>query len=366
MSSEKAPDSSRRDFLTGRAARSQLEQTGEQLADALLESDAAPGPLTSGDTIRLSARAMACEFCVIMNPGPATQIMHASAALDMLDSLEDQMSVYRSHGELSQLNRRAGTEPVTVDPRLFALLAEARRLWSDTEGAFDITSGPLIALWSDCRKQGRVPTTKEVDDCRRRCGMQHVSFDDERGQVRFQCSGLELNLGGIGKGEALDRAGRILQDHGMENWLFHGGRSSILARGDHNGQGGWPVGIKNPLFTRERYGTLLLRDRAMSSSGSNIQYYRSGGRRYGHILDPRTGWPADELLSATALAPTAAEADALSTAFFVLGVEKTKAYCDNRKQASAILFPRPRRGRALEPILFGLPEGALSTPAGTA
>jgi thiamine biosynthesis lipoprotein len=119
------------------------------------------------------------------------------------------------------------------------------------------------------------------------------------------------------------------------------------------------VGVKNPLFTDERYATLLLRDQAMATSGSNIQYFRFQGRRYGHILDPRTGWPADELLSVTVLAPTAAEADALSTAFYVLGLEKALEYCDNHPSIGALLVPPPQQGRRLEPVVRNISDDAL-------
>ena len=161
-------------------------------------------------------------------------------------------------------------------------------------------------------------------------------------------------MGGIGKGYALDRIGQLLLDDGLDNWLFHGGNSSLLARGDHNAMGGWPVGLRNPLFPKQRLATVLLRDCALSTSGTGVQHFRVEGERYGHILDPRTGWPAEELLSVTVLAPTAAEADALSTAFFVMGVESSQQYCDNREGVGAILIPPPRQGRTLEPNVCGI------------
>ncbi|MCH7988965.1 MAG: FAD:protein FMN transferase, partial [Planctomycetes bacterium] len=156
-----------------------------------------------------------------------------------------------------------------------------------------------------------------------------------------------------------DRGGELLVEDGLQDWLFHGGHSSILARGDHNGCGGWPVGIRNPLFPKQRLATILLKDCALSSSGSGVQHFRHAGKRYGHILDPRTGRPVEGMLSVTVLAPTAAEADALSTAFFVIGVEKTLKHCDNRDDISVLLIPPPRRGRTLEPVVCGMPDGVL-------
>ena len=175
-----------------------------------------------------------------------------------------------------------------------------------------------------------------------------------------------MNLNGIGKGYALDRAAELLagaeSEYEIRNWLLHGGHSSVLARGEHfhpgteGSVGGWPVGIRNPLFPDERLATLLLRNQAMGTSGSGVQYFRVGGKRYGHVLDPRTGWPVDHLLSVTVLADSAAEADALSTAFFVMGLEKAIEFCQNRPDVRALLIPPPHRGRTLEPVVCGIPD----------
>jgi thiamine biosynthesis lipoprotein len=359
MNREPATTNTRREFLTGRGLRSRIEEAGNRLADEIV-GDSRPAEVpVAGSTVRLAARAMACEFSVVMNPGPPEQVMVASSALDGLDVLEQQMSAYRPDSELSKINRRAHAEPATVEPQLFELLLLAREISRFTDGAFDPTSGPLIALWRDCRQAGRIPAQTELAACLERTGIEHVEFDEKLCTVRFHRPNMEFNLGAIGKGYALDRGGAVLKQQGLDNWLYHGGHSSILAAGCHNGHDGWPVGIGNPLFTSERFGTLLLRDRAMSTSGSNIQFFRHDGRRYGHILDPRTGWPAEELLSVTVVAPTAAEADALSTAFFVLGVEKTLEYCDNRPQIGVLMVPQPRQGRRLAPTVHGIADDVL-------
>lgn len=358
MNPQPAPNT-RREFLTGQALRARIEHAGDALADRLVDAADEPGVPVAGSTVRLATRAMACEFCIIMNPGPPKQVMIASDALDMIHVLEDQMSVYRANSELSQLNRRAHAEPVAVEPALFDLLLETKKISRVTAGAFDPTSGPLISLWQRCRQQGRIPRDDEIADCLERTGIGHVGFDKDTQTVRFDRPGVELNLGAIGKGFALDRSAKLLRQRGLDNWLYHGGHSSILAAGDHNGQGGWPVGIGNPLFTTDRFGTILLRDAAMSTSGSNIQFFRHEGRRYGHILDPRSGRPAEQFLSVTVVAPTATEAEGLSTAFFVLGVEKTLAYCDNHPNIGALLVPQPRLGRRLEPIVRGISDDVL-------
>jgi thiamine biosynthesis lipoprotein len=155
---------------------------------------------------------------------------------------------------------------------------------------------------------------------------------------------MELNLGAVGKGHALDRAATRLAEAGLENFLLHGGRSSVLARGRRNAdEQGWRVGIVHPLRADVRLAEVRLADRGLGTSGSGTQYFRHRGKRYGHILDPRTGRPAEGVLSATVLAPTAAEADALSTAVYVLGVERGLAFCATRPElAAAIVAPGAR------------------------
>lgn len=360
--------SNRRDFLAGKSLRAEVEATSRAAGDALLgeingrdssqqaEEEAQP---EGGETLRLETRAMACTFSVIMNPGEHQRMWVASDALELVHQLEQQMTVYRDDSELSLINRTAADEPVRVESRLFDLLGKCHELAQVTQGAFDPTAGPLITLWRRCRDEGSIPTQTDVDNCRHVTGIEHVSLETSTSSVSYDRHGVELNLGGIGKGYALDRCSEQLMKQRFDGFVLHGGQSSLLARGDHNQQGGWPVGIGNPLFTEKRLGTILLRDQAMSTSGSNIQYFRHKGRRYGHILDPRTGWPAEGTLSVTVVARSAAVADALSTAFFVGGVEIARQCCDNLSNVGAVLIPKPERGRRVRPIVIGIPDDQL-------
>lgn len=349
--------SSRREFISGKSLRSEVEASARQVGDAFVDGavEQRPHPV-GGETLRLETRAMACHWSVIMNPGAHGRVWVASDALEMVHSLEQQMTVYRDDSEMSRINREASDQPTEVEAALFELLLRCRELARLTERAFDPTSGPLIALWRRCRDVGRIPTQEEIDDCQTRCGIEHVELNAESRTVGFDREGVNLNLGGIGKGYALDRIADQLERDQFDGFAIHGGHSSVLARGDHNAQGGWPVGIGNPLFTDKRLGTLLLRDQAMSTSGSNIQYFRHDGRRYGHILDPRTGWPVEGTLSVTVVAPSAAVADALSTAFFVGGVEIARRCCDTLPDVGMILIPFPEHGRRVRPVVSGISE----------
>ncbi len=349
----------RRDFLSGRAIQQQIAAAGEAMADELNAASQLPRTPESGPTVRLGKQAMACDFDVILNPGPAARIDAASSALDVVDSLEEQLSVYQPDSEVSRINATAVERRVEVEPRLFELLRLARQVSDDTGGGYDITTGPLIALWRRCKTEYRLPASQELADGLSLVGMSKVEFDLERSAVRFTRSGMEFNLGSIGKGYALDRAAEVLVEQGVGEFLLHGGKSSLLARGPHHQHRGWPIGISNPLFPDKTLATILLVDAGLSTSGSNIQYYRLDGKRYGHILDPRTGWPAEGLASVTVLAPTAALAEALSTAFFVIGVENAQRYCHNHPEIKALLIPAPEPGQRLRIVNCGLPADEL-------
>lgn len=344
--------SNRREFLTGQALQNAVGAAGESLADAIL-----PPPPSRGPNLVLRTTAMACDFDVILNPdGPAHQVRAASEALDQVQALEDQCSVYRPHSELSRLNQVAADRRVSVEPGLYRLLRRAVAISGRTDRAFNPAAGALIRLWKQSRVEDRLPTVEECAASVGCCDLAMIDWDDEDSSVRFRRDGLAFDLGAIGKGYAVDEAARILGEQGVSSFLVHGGRSSVLARGGHAGHAGWPVGLNNPLLPDQPYLTLLLKDAAFSTSGTAVQGFRHAGKRYGHILDPRTGWPADKLLSVSVIAPDAALADALSTAFFILGVENALRCCDNFENVGLILFPPPRQGRRLEPVFHNVPD----------
>jgi thiamine biosynthesis lipoprotein len=304
----------------------------------------------------LRTNAMATDFDVILNPdGPEQQLAAASEALDEVHRLEAQLTIYRDDSELSQINRLAHDGPFAVEPNLYQLLRRAAEIHTLTDGAFDPASGALIQLWRRARREARIPTPDEVTQALARTGMARVRWIDQRNSVAFDRPGVAIDLGAIGKGYAVDRAGKILSQRGVNDWLVHGGKSSVLAQGTHAGHDGWPIGLRNPLLPDRPYLTLLLKDAALSTSGTAVNWFRHAGKRYGHILDPRTGWPVETMLSVSVIAPEAALSDALATAFFVLGVEKALACCDNFSEVGLILFPLPKDGRTLEPIFHRVP-----------
>ena len=228
-----------------------------------------------------------------------------------------------------------------VEDRLFQLLQFAAHLGLSTQGAFDIATGALIKAWGFYQRQGRVPTVAERIEAMNKTGMRHVILDSERRIVRYLRPGLEINLGGIGKGYVLDRVGEMLSNScGIRSALLHGGSSSVLALGTPPGQPrGWPVALRHPWEVDQNLGIVNLKGQALGTSAATHQYFEYNGRKLGHLLDPRTGWPAEQVQQVSVIAPSAAEADALSTAFFVLGIEAVRRYCETHPTIGAIVVP---------------------------
>lgn len=290
--------------------------------------------------LRFARHAMATQFEVLLPFGTPGAMEIAEEALDLVDRLEEQLTVFRDHSEVSRLNRLAADGPVSVDERLFQLLTRAAQLTTETDRAYDVTTGALTKAWGFYKRQGRVPSAEERAEVLESVGTKHLEFDEQRRTVRYLRLGLEINLGSIGKGYALDRAGQLLREREVQVGLLHGGHSSVLAIGtDPTDRRGWAVGVRHPWQTERRLAVLRLRDRALGTSAATFQHLEYNGRKLGHILDPRTGWPAEGMASATVVAPTAAEADALATAFFILGVEKSAAYCQVHADVGALLLP---------------------------
>jgi FAD:protein FMN transferase len=291
--------------------------------------------------LRASRKAMATLFEVLLPFGSPNAHAAAEAALDRIDELEDQLTVYRDHSEVSRLNATAADGDVEVERGLFDLIELSAHITRQLHGAFDIATGALIKTWGFYKREGRVPTPAERAEAMSRTGTRFLALDRERRTVRYLRPGLEINLGGIGKGYALDRAAELLANEwNVSSALLHGGSSSVRALGTPPGQPrGWPIAIKHPWETERRLGTVYLDGVALGTSAATFQHFAYNGRTLGHLLDPRIGWPAEGIQQASVIAPTATEADALSTAFFVLGVEPTAEFCRSRPDIGVVLLP---------------------------
>lgn len=288
----------------------------------------------SGDHwVRVHRVAMACRFEVMLPSDDAINVEAARAALDEADEIDSLLTVFRDGGETAELNHRAAAEAVVVSDGLFDILQRSAALSAATGGAFDVTSAPLDRCWEFLRQNGHVPDDVEIEEARAIAGMQHVILDRTAGTVTFARQGVEIHFGQIGKGYALDRMADVLRARGARRALLSAGRSSVLAIG---GRGrGWPVDLWPRLASRT--GRLWVRNGAVGMSGAGEPFTVVDGQRYGNVIDPRTGHPADGVLAASAVARDAATAEALSAAFLVGGPALAESYCTAHPGTMAIL-----------------------------
>jgi thiamine biosynthesis lipoprotein ApbE len=386
---------------------------------------AAPFP----EPLRLARHAMATRFELALHGADPVALRAAGEeALDEIERLEDQLSLFRPASDIAHANARAAREPVRVSPAVFGLLQHARRLSDETGGAFDITIGPLMQCWGLLGETGRVPGAEEVAAARTKMGMHLVTLDERDLTVGFAREGVMLDLGAIGKGFALQRAAELLRDAGVASALLHGGTSTVCALGAPPGAGAWKVAIEcppdqaplapqadadatrgcapqgavgfppsplpagvaavdgprahddrrapsgSPMSASDRtvvhgryfecdsdgprpvcLAVVPLRDEALSVSAFWGKSFRVGGRTFGHVLDPRTGWPTSAAALAAVVTPSATDADALSTALLTLGAGGLEAVMKLRPGSRALVLtpragPTPARVRA-----FGIP-----------
>ncbi len=290
-----------------------------------------------------SRETMACTGTVRACGPDASALPGAvGAALDELDRLDRLLSHYRPASALSRVNREAANGPVRVEPELLDLLDLCLRWSRESDGAFDVTVGPLMKAWGFFRDEGRVPGKEDLARALAVVGYRHVALDREAGTVRFERPGVELDLGGIGKGYAVDRVIALLQRRGVASALVNLGGSSVYGLGAPPGREAWEIGIQDPTDPAKIALTVSLRDRALSVSGGYARFFEENGVTYAHVMDPRTGRPVQGVLSVAVLARTATDGDALDNVLFVEGVDRALPVLERRRPTEALFFlPKP-------------------------
>lgn len=270
-----------------------------------------------------------CELVAITPPHQVDSAEEALAeAEELLRDLEAQMSVYLERSRLSVFNAAPAGESFPLTDDLAAVLKDARQAWQDSDGAFDVTVYPLVELWTACAKAGAPPTDEQLAAAVARVGMDKLQLDD--GTATKLAEGVRVDLGGIAKGYAVDRATELLQKQRWPGGMVNLGGNIRLFGADQYRRP-WEVAIQHPFATERVCGRLLLSDAAVSTSGNYYRFHLVAGRRYSHILDPRTGRPVQGAPSVTVVSlatagtpPSACLADAWSTALSVLGPEGLK------------------------------------------
>ena len=323
---------------------------------------------------RVGRPAMATQFEVLFEVIDADLMPVAESALEMIDDLEAQLTVYRDTSEVCAINREAFDHPVGVEAGLFGFFLECKRIWEETGGASDIAIHSLLEIWGLFRPPRRVPTEEEIQRALARSGMDGVELTPhppvtlphppapsptgEGGKIRVLREGIGINLASVGKGYALECVARHLQEGGMENFLLFGGGSSLLARGSSTWEDGWLAGIATPFAKNNPIAHLRLENQALSTSA--IDSGAIQGSNPPHILDPRTGRPVEsDLVSVTVVTGSASCAEGLSTAFLVMGLDKVLEYCEKHTDVGAIMQQWSSQNQKIELFHTGIPKHLL-------
>jgi len=242
------------------------------------------------------------------------------AAFDEVRRLDDMLSNYKPESEWSEINRLAAAKPLRISPEMFLLLSASVEYSRESEGAFDISVGPLMKVWGFYKGTGHLPHRPEVLAAMTRVGYRHIVLDPGAQTVWFDRPGVELDPGGIGKGYAVDKMVDVLRQNGFSIALVAGSGSSIYGMGSPPTEPrGWRVEIKDPWSPSRRSAEVFLKDMSMSTSGSYEKFFRAEGKTYAHIMDPRTGYPAQGSVSVSVIAPRTLDSEVWAKPYFVNG-----------------------------------------------
>lgn len=266
-------------------------------------------------------------------------------AFEEVQRLDLLMSNYRPDSQWSKLNREAPRTAVRVSEETFDLLSRCLDYSRRSEGAFDITVGPLMKIWGFYKGSGRIPHRAEIRTALGRVGWRKIRLDAAARTVRFDAP-VEIDPGGIGKGYAVSRMVKVLRSRGIGSGFITAGRSSMYAIGAPPQEPrGWRVEIPNPRDSRKAEFVCYLKDQSMATSGSTEKFFNVGGKTYTHIMDPRTGYPAEGMLQVSVVAPDATDSEAWTKPYFILGRKwaernKPKSFqvfmCEDRSENACV------------------------------
>ncbi len=267
-----------------------------------------------------SVESMGSAYSLVLYGEDRARLEAASEdAFEEVRRLDRMLSNYRPESEWSLVNRDAASRPVKVSVELFQLLSACVEYSRQSEGAFDISVGPLMKVWGFYKGTGHLPKRDEVIEALQKVGYRNILLDASNKTVRFSKAGVELDPGGIGKGYAVDRMVDVLRRDGIATALVSASGSSIYALGAPPGETGWKVGIRDPKDETKIVTEVSLKNESMSTSGNYEKFFRADGKLYSHIMDPRTGYPSEGMLSASVIAPLTLDSEAWTKPYYING-----------------------------------------------
>ena len=281
------------------------------------------------DVHRFSHQAMATTFEAIVQYEDESYAQQAArAAFDEVDRLEGELSRYLENSDVARINHLPVYQPLLLNLDTFECLKISAQMYEETKGAFDVTVGFLVDCWRDKDKNPRTPSPEELAFAREHTGVHLILLDEPTHAVALIKSPVRVDLGGVGKGYAVDRMAEMLREWSLDRALIHGGFSSVLALDAPHSAKGWPVTLSHPNNRNRTLARLELE--RVSVSGSGLEKGR-------HIIDPRRGEPVRGATATWSIAPDATRADALSTAFMVMAPSEVEQYCSEHPQVRGLL-----------------------------
>lgn len=256
-----------------------------------------------------------------------------AAAFNEMRRIEKLMNIHDPESEISRVNRLASKKAVQIGEEIFEILEESVEYSALTSGAFDVSIRPLSALWGGKGKLKEIPEAREIEEKLPLVNYKNIILDERNQTVEFKKKSMALDLGAIAKGHALDRAIKVLQGRGIKEALINAG-GDIRVMGERL----WKVGLQHPRKENEVLAVIKLKNRAIATSGDYQRYFIKEGKRYHHIINPKTGYPAQKCMSVTIFAPRATQADILATSIFILGPEKGMKLIESLEGVEGIII----------------------------
>jgi len=260
-------------------------------------------------------------------------------AFDEFRSVDNLMSTFKEESDVSRINRYGGINRLKVDPMVCEVVETAKTIGDRSSGIFDFTILPLLRAYGFRDNHPRTPEPEVLEEALSLVDYRKVSVDKENNVIGLETTGSQIDLGGIAKGYAVDRAANILRSHGVQKAVINAG-GDIFAIGAPDEKEGWLIGIQHPLYPEKIAATVLINDQAIATSGNYENYIVVDDKQYGHLFDPRTGNPSNPVLSATIVAPSAMDADALSTSAFLMGQDNGSRFTQNQECAEGIFITK--------------------------
>jgi len=275
----------------------------------------------------------------------------AREVIDEIKRIEDEMTINKPGGEINKLNNSAGKAEIELSEETIYVLEKAKHFSSLSGGAFDVTIGPLVKAWDILGDNPRVPGDEELESLLRLVDYRDIDINREAGTASLKRPGQIADLGGIAKGYAGDRTVEIYKKHGIKSAFVNLG-GNVVALGRKPDGSLWKIGIQDPRSSTGDYVCVIeIEDKAVVTSGDYQRFFEKDGKRYHHIIDPKTGYPANSgLISTTIVSDLSIDADALSTATFVMGLEKGLELIESLEGVDAVFITDDKKVYATENI----------------